>query len=73
MFGLSKRQKAVLDAISSLQKQNGFCPSYAEIAARSGLKSKSAVHDAVRLLEARGYIRRIPGQSRSLQVIRVGS
>jgi hypothetical protein len=47
----------------------GICPAYQEIADGLGLKSKNPVHAAVHGLIERGYLKRIPGRARSLQIL----
>src|ERR1700682_6077227 len=65
---LTKRQKQVLDFIAHFQDDNGYCPSYEEIAHGLELASLATVHKHISALEAKSYLRRGFNQSRSLEV-----
>jgi SOS-response transcriptional repressor LexA len=66
MAGLTRRQRETLDFIRGFYVECGASPSYDEIAAHLGLRSKKSVHRFVSALEARGAITRRRGQARSL-------
>jgi repressor LexA len=68
IVALTKRQKEVLDYISSFVEQHGYSPSYEELAAGLNLASLATVHKHVSTLEAKDYLRRSYNQSRSLEV-----
>ncbi len=65
---LTKRQKQVLDFISHFQEDNGYCPSYEEIAHGLDLASLATVHKHISALEAKSYLKRGFNQSRSLEL-----
>ncbi len=65
---LTRRQKEVLDFILRFLEENGYSPSYEEIAGGLKLASLATVHKHVSALEAKGYLRRGFNQSRSLEV-----
>jgi repressor LexA len=65
---LTKRQKQVLDFISGFQNENGYCPSYEEIAQGLSLASLATVHKHISALEAKSYLKRGFNQSRSLEL-----
>ncbi|MBN8732420.1 MAG: transcriptional repressor LexA [Acidobacteria bacterium] len=67
-MALTPRQKEVLDFIANFGNQNGYCPSYEEIARGLGLASLATVHKHISALEARGYLIRTFNQSRSLEL-----
>ncbi|MCC6294135.1 MAG: transcriptional repressor LexA [Bryobacterales bacterium] len=67
-MALTPRQKEVLDFIAQFVNQNGYCPSYEEIARGLGLASLATVHKHISALEARGYLIRTFNQSRSLEL-----
>jgi SOS-response transcriptional repressor LexA len=69
MSGISRHMAVVLEYIRSYRLEHGYCPSYAEISKGVGLSSKSGVSRVIGLLEERGKIRRLPGQSRSIELI----
>jgi len=65
---LTRRQKQVLDFIARYQSEQGYSPSYEEIAEALGLASLATVHKHISALEAKGYLRRSFNQSRSLEL-----
>jgi repressor LexA len=65
---LTKRQKQVLDFIARFQDENGYCPSYEEIAHGLDLASLATVHKHISALEAKTYLKRGFNQSRSLEL-----
>lgn len=65
---LTKRQKHVLDFIAHFQEENGYCPSYEEIARGLELASLATVHKHITALETKNYLKRGFNQSRSLEV-----
>jgi SOS-response transcriptional repressor LexA len=64
--GLTRRQRETLDFICGFYLECGAAPTYAEIAAHLGLKTRQSAHRLVRRLEARGAVTRRRGQARSL-------
>ena len=67
-MALTKRQKEVLDFISSFVDENGYCPSFEEIARGLDLASLATVHKHISVLEAKSYLKRGFNQSRSLEL-----
>lgn len=67
-MALTKRQKEVLDAISSFVEKHGYSPSFEELADALGLASLATVHKHILALEAKHYLRRNYNQSRSVEV-----
>jgi len=67
-MALTRRQKEVLDFIARYQTDNGYSPSYEEIAQGLGLASLATVHKHILALEAKHYLRRSFNQSRSLEL-----
>jgi repressor LexA len=68
LMALTKRQKEVLDFIADFVEQNGYSPSYEELAHGLKLASLATVHKHIQALESRNYLRRMFNQSRSLEV-----
>ena len=68
---ITKRQHDVLRFIRSYTSENGYCPNYDEIMQGIGLKSKSGVNRLVLELEQRGFVRRLAGRSRAIEVVRI--
>ena len=67
-MALTKRQKQVLDFIAGFLDDNGYCPSYVEIANGLELASLATVHKHISVLESKGYLKRGFNQSRSLEL-----
>ena len=67
-MALTKRQKDVLDFIADFVEQNGYSPSYEELAQGLKLASLATVHKHIQAMESRNYLRRLFNQSRSLEV-----
>jgi repressor LexA len=67
-MALTKRQKQVLDFIANFVDQNGYCPSFEEIARGLDLASLATVHKHISVLEAKNYLKRGFNQSRSLEL-----
>lgn len=68
-MALTKRQKQVLDFLVGFINQNGYAPSFEEIAHSLDLSSLATVHKHVANLERKGFIRRGYNQSRSIDVV----
>ncbi len=67
-MALTRRQKEVLDFIAGFIDQNGYSPSYEEIARGLALASLATVHKHISALEAKHYVKRGFNQSRSLDI-----
>jgi repressor LexA len=67
-MALTKRQKQVLDFIANFVDEQGYCPSYEEIARGLELASLATVHKHISVLEAKSYLKRGFNQSRSLEL-----
>ena len=68
-MALTRRQKEVLDFIADFIDENGYSPSYDEVAQALELASLATVHKHIQALESRNYLRRSFNQSRSLEVV----
>jgi repressor LexA len=66
---LGDRQRRILGFITEKQ-QEGWTPSVREIADAVGLHSSAAVQKHLDSLERNGYIRRLPGKARLIQVLK---
>ena len=67
-MALTKRQKQVLDFIAGFLNDNGYCPSYEEIARGLDLASLATVHKHISVLETKNYLKRGFNQSRSIEL-----
>lgn len=68
MKELTERERAVLDYIVSMLKENGYSPSIRDIKSALDFKSTSTVHTYLSRLESKGYIQKEDGKSRTLRV-----
>lgn len=64
---LTERQRRVLDYIAGFLKEQGYSPSFQEIADGVGLNSIATVHKHIATLERKGWLKRGHNQSRSLE------
>lgn len=67
-MALTRRQKEVLDFIAKFVQDNGYSPSYEEIAQGLQLASLATVHKHLQALESKAYLRRGFNQSRSVEI-----
>jgi repressor LexA len=67
-MALTRRQKEVLDFISDFVHENGYSPSYEEIASGLKLASLATVHKHIGALETKHYLKRSYNQSRSIEI-----
>ncbi len=67
-MALTRRQKDLLDFLTTFIERNGYSPSYEEIAAGMALTSLATVHKHIQSLESKGYLKRGFNQSRSLEI-----
>ncbi len=65
---LTRRQKELLDFLAKFVQENGYCPSYEEIAGGLGLASLATVHKHIAALTRKKYLLRGFNQSRSLEL-----
>lgn len=67
---LTPRQADVLNFIRRHIKRRGFPPSFREIADFLGSESTNAASYHLNILEMKGWIKRVPGLSRGIRVMR---
>ena len=67
-MALTRRQKEVLDFIWKFEQENGYSPSYHEIANGLQLASLATIHKHISALQRKGYLKRGINQSRSLEL-----
>lgn len=67
-MALTKRQKQVVDLIAKFIDDNGYSPSYDEIAKGLQLASLATVHKHITALQAKDYLKRGFNQTRSLEL-----
>ncbi len=66
---LTKRQKEILDYVESFIDEQGYAPSFEEIAESFGYSSLATVHEHLSNLERKGYIRKSYNESRSIELL----
>jgi len=66
---LTFRQKEVLEFISDYIQREGYPPTFREIGKRFKVASTNAVNDILEALERKGYIKRRPYLSRSIEIV----
>ena len=68
-MAITRRQKEVIDFLSSFTSSHGYSPSYEEIAAGLGLNSLATVHKHVTNLQNKGLLQRAHNRRRSIDVL----
>jgi repressor LexA len=68
-MALTRRQREVYDVIHEFIARNGYSPSLEEIGSALGLSSVATVHKHVSHLVAKGLVRRVWNQNRSIEIV----
>ena len=68
-MSVTRRQKEVVDFISRFVEENGYSPSFDEIARGLNLKSLATVHKHVTNLQKKGLLERAHNRSRSIDIL----
>ena len=68
-MSLTARQRDLLDFIRTFIRENDFAPSYEEMAAGMGLRSKSRVAVLIEALVERGAVKRLPNGARTVTLL----
>lgn len=66
---LTKRQSEILEYLRVYIEEQGFAPSFEELAEKFGFRSLATVHEHLTNLERKGYIRRTYNESRAIEVL----
>jgi repressor LexA len=67
---LTEKQRQILDFIVERVSEQGLPPTLREIAERFGLQSVRSVQTHLDALEKKGFIRRLAGKSRGIELVR---
>ena len=67
---LTSRQQQILSFIQDRHREAGLVPTLQEIATHFGFRSPNSVRQHLRLIEKKGFVRRLPGRSRALVLVR---
>jgi repressor LexA len=70
--GLTLRQRRILEVIKDTVERRGYPPSIREMGDAVGLASSSSVAHQLKMLEAKGFLRRDPNRPRALEVLLPG-
>ena len=73
MERLTARQVEVLSTIQAEQRRLGVPPTLRELGAALGITSSNGVSDALKMLERKGYLRRMPGSARGIVLLAQGA
>jgi repressor LexA len=68
--GLTKTQERVFNFLRDFLGEKGFPPTLREIASHFGLKGPKGPQKTLHILERKGYIRKTPGGSRAIEIIK---
>ena len=66
---LTKRQREILNYLTVYNEQNGYAPSFEEIAENFRYNSLATVHEHLTNLERKGYIKRSYNESRAIEIL----
>ncbi len=67
--GLTSNQERVLDFLKDFLQEKGFPPTLREIASHFGLRGPRGPQKTLNILEKKGYIRKVPGGSRAIEIL----
>jgi len=68
-MSLTKRQREILSYLAEYTEDNGYAPSFEEIAARFDYSSLATVHEHLSNLERKSYIKRRYNESRGIEIL----
>lgn len=68
-MSLTKRQREILTYLSAYAEENGYAPSFEEIAAQFNYSSLATVHEHLSNLERKSYIKRKYNESRGIEIL----
>lgn len=69
---LTIREMKVLRALSEGLEELGYVPSQRELSVRAGWAAASTVTPLLQTLQAKGYVRYVPGQARAIVITPAG-
>jgi repressor LexA len=67
-MNITKRQKELIDFISAFIDENTYAPSIAEIQKHFSINSPATIHQHLKNLEEKGFIKRVPNRHRSIEL-----
>jgi repressor LexA len=66
---LTPTQEKVFEFLKDFLRERGFPPTLREIASHFGLKGPKGPQKTLNILERKGYIRKVPGGSRAIEIL----
>ena len=66
---LTKRQREILSYLTTYAEENGYAPSFEEIAETFSYSSLATVHEHLSNLQRKGYIKRSYNESRAIEIL----
>lgn len=69
---LYARERAILDFITQFIDRYGFAPTLKEIGEACNMHSPATIHEHIEKLREKGFIRKLDGATRGLEVVREG-
>ena len=66
---LTPTQEKVFEFLKDFLREKGFPPTLREIASHFGLKGPKGPQKTLNILERKGYIRKVPGGSRAIEIL----
>jgi repressor LexA len=66
---LTPTQQRVFNFLEDYLRERGFPPTLREIASHFGLRGPKAPQKTLNILERKGYIRKVPGGSRAIEIL----
>lgn len=66
---LYEKERRILVYLVNFQQKFGYSPTLREIAAGTGLKSPATVHEHISSLIQKGYLRRLEGVKRTIEIV----
>jgi repressor LexA len=68
--GVTRAQRRVLEAITQYTRERGFPPTVRELCRLVSNTSTSTVYAHLNALQRKGFIHRMPGSPRAIQILR---
>jgi repressor LexA len=68
-MSLTKRQREILTYLANYSEEQGYAPSFEEIATQFNYNSLATVHEHLTNLERKGYIKRAYNESRGIELM----
>ena len=70
-YGVTDKQLKLFNFIKDYINKNTISPSFDEMKISIGLKSKCGIAARIEQLEQIGWLKKLPGKNRSIQIIKI--